>query len=53
MIIPQHSSKPLAAVYLAVSLADFVSRFDDPVVQRLMIAFLMVMGEISGDGVSQ
>ena len=53
MVVPQQSTKPLAAVDLAVSLADFVARFNDPVVQRLMFAFLVVMGKMSGDGLSQ
>jgi len=53
MVVPQPSTKPLAAFDLAVSLTDFVSRFNNPVVQGLVIAFLMVMGEISGEGLSQ
>lgn len=53
MIVPQYSSKALATFDLAVSLADLVARFNDQVVQGLMIAFLMVMGEISDDGLSQ
>ena len=53
VVVAKQSTKPLVAVDLAVSLTDFVARFNDPVVQALMIAFLMVMGEISGDGLSQ
>jgi hypothetical protein len=37
--MPQHAAEPLAARDLAGGAAHFVARFDEPVVEPLMISF--------------
>ena len=53
IIVPQHTTEPLTAFDVANNLTHFVSRFDDLIVEPLMVSLGMIMLEESVDSSSQ
>ena len=49
IIVPQHTTEPLAAFDVANNLAHVVSRFDDLIVEPLVVSFAMIMLEKCGN----
>jgi len=47
MVVPQQTAEPLATFNSASGLADLLARFQDRVTDPLVIAFLVVVGEIA------
>ena len=52
IVVPQHPTKSFATFDLAGDLSDFESRIDDFVFEALVIALLVIVGEILANGVS-
>ena len=42
IIVPQHTTEPLTAFDVANNLAHFVSRFDNLIVEPLVVSFAMI-----------
>jgi hypothetical protein len=53
VVVPQQTAKPFPALDRASDLADLFTWFDDPVLQALVIAFLVVVDQELADGVSE
>ena len=49
IIVPQHTTEPLAAFDVANNLTHFVSRFDDLIVEPLMVSLAMIVLEKCGN----
>lgn len=53
MIIPKHPTEPFAASDIAFRIGGFVDRFDQLIVETLMVSLRVIVGEIFADRVSQ
>lgn len=49
IVIPQHATQPLTTLDFAGYCADFVTRFDNPIAQSLVISLSVIVLNVRGD----
>ena len=52
IVIVQQAAKPFAALNLTSALTNFLSRFNDLMIEPLVVSFLMIMSQVFFNGIS-